>query len=480
MWRRLTTRGQAPSKRWGHSAVMDGDNMIVVGGRGTADYMDVHVLHLQALGAAKPQGSWSRLEVCGKVPSPRRRGAIALDTSGGSHRGNRLLIFGGYDGRFLNDMWTMQLPMFQTSAHELGVDPSWGAQHSAVAQSPPTAPPAPQTAGMHAPVASMMFPLPLPPAPFKTGPKSGDSKSPPVLPTRRSSVAGNDREESTARKPHPDFVHVTCVDGVLAFPDEVARKIMMAMPCHKMLPRAVVTSAVPFIREAPESALRIPGAKGSSPANWPGTLSMPGQAKVAESPAYRMGALASRKLWTHASAVEQILALGYNSARVIRGCHKLCAGNTKALFETTLNKLLDTVESCPENSPGDDDILAGLHSAYKGGDSSEQETSRTSRARSSADIENARQRILQLEAQWREMMDDLSDLMSCNISMELMDNPVVTPSGYLYEKNQIETWIKQQGNDPQTRRDLKRSQLVEVRALKEFGKKYRSRDILYS
>ena len=79
---------------------------------------------------------------------------------------------------------------------------------------------------------------------------------------------------------------------------------------------------------------------------------------------------------------------------------------------------------------------------------------------------NASQRIVELESQLREMRDDLATLLQCSISFELMSDPVVTPSGYLYDRCNIEQWVSKNHTDPTTRKPLRRSHLTKVRGLK--------------
>ena len=48
-----------------------------------------------------------------------------------------------------------------------------------------------------------------------------------------------------------------------------------------------------------------------------------------------------------------------------------------------------------------------------------------------------------------------------------MKDPVITPSGQMYDRKNIEKWIKKNGTDPYTRRKLEIKQLIPVRVLKE-------------
>ena len=98
--------------------------------------------------------------------------------------------------------------------------------------------------------------------------------------------------------------------------------------------------------------------------------------------------------------------------------------------------------------------------------------------RSGESVGNSSQRVVELEAQVEEMREDLATLLQCAISFELMNDPVVTPSGQLYERSKIEQWIHSNHSDPSSRKSLRRSQLISVRGLKDIADKYRGRGIL--
>jgi hypothetical protein len=52
-----------------------------------------------------------------------------------------------------------------------------------------------------------------------------------------------------------------------------------------------------------------------------------------------------------------------------------------------------------------------------------------------------------------------------------LKNPVITPDGYTYERNDIEKWIRQNGTDPMTRNPLDISQLIVNRAVEKPTKR---------
>ena len=61
----------------------------------------------------------------------------------------------------------------------------------------------------------------------------------------------------------------------------------------------------------------------------------------------------------------------------------------------------------------------------------------------------------------------------CRISLELMQDPVITPSGYTYERTHIEEWIDKNPRDPFTRSSLTKAQLYPNRALRDAIQHYR-------
>lgn len=61
----------------------------------------------------------------------------------------------------------------------------------------------------------------------------------------------------------------------------------------------------------------------------------------------------------------------------------------------------------------------------------------------------------------------LDNIYTCSITYQKMKDPVITPSGQMYDRKNIEKWIKKNGTDPYTRRKLEIKQLIPVRVLKE-------------
>lgn len=55
----------------------------------------------------------------------------------------------------------------------------------------------------------------------------------------------------------------------------------------------------------------------------------------------------------------------------------------------------------------------------------------------------------------------------CNISLTIMNDPVLTPAGSSYERKNITTWLNHNNVDPQSRQPLEVKDLISNRALKE-------------
>jgi hypothetical protein len=108
-WRRVETRGAAPAGRFGHTAVYDPvrDRMIVFGGAlgaGSVSVADVWELLLSH------RATWRRMTPTGTPPAARFAHTAVYDQVRG-----RMIVFGGFDGRFENDVWALSL----------GTLPSW-------------------------------------------------------------------------------------------------------------------------------------------------------------------------------------------------------------------------------------------------------------------------------------------------------------------------------------------------------------------
>ena len=115
-WTKLAPSGAPPAKRYGHSAVYDSTNnlMIVFGGNNcsTTYFNDVWVLsNANGLGGTP---AWSQLSPNGAPPAPRGFASAVYDAVN-----NRMIVYGGANGSNLGDAWVL------SNANGLGGSPMW-------------------------------------------------------------------------------------------------------------------------------------------------------------------------------------------------------------------------------------------------------------------------------------------------------------------------------------------------------------------
>ena len=98
-WSQLTTAGTMPLTRGSHTAIYDPvrDRMVVFGG-GDSPLNDVWALSLPVI----PE--WSMLTPTGTPPSARSNHSAIYDPVR-----DRMVVFGGADGSYLNDVWALSL-----------------------------------------------------------------------------------------------------------------------------------------------------------------------------------------------------------------------------------------------------------------------------------------------------------------------------------------------------------------------------------
>jgi hypothetical protein len=99
-WSRLVTTGTPPSPRYRHTAIYDpnGDRMIVFGGNDGSPRNEVWSLSLDG------EAHWTLLTTSGTPPSPRSFHTSSYDPSR-----HAMIVFGGQDGTYRNDVWTLSL-----------------------------------------------------------------------------------------------------------------------------------------------------------------------------------------------------------------------------------------------------------------------------------------------------------------------------------------------------------------------------------
>eukprot|EP00741_Cyanophora_paradoxa_P009306 tig00000144_g9014.t1 len=129
-WQRPIVGGNAPESRWGHSAVIVKDKILIFGGysstrvEGNTFFSDFHVLDLTEM-------TWSQPVIHGVAPSERWGNSATLV-------GNKVIVFGGYSrsssgiGRCFNDLFVFDIATMSWEAPGVtGEPPSERTGHSA-------------------------------------------------------------------------------------------------------------------------------------------------------------------------------------------------------------------------------------------------------------------------------------------------------------------------------------------------------------
>jgi hypothetical protein len=127
-WTELTPSGTPPRARYAHSAIYDPvrDRMVVFGG--CDDYMGSYLNDVWALSLAGAP-AWTELTPLGTPPSARRYHSAIYDSVR-----DRIVVFGGYSGSYLNDIWALSLagtPAW-TQLTPSGASPGTRRAHSAI------------------------------------------------------------------------------------------------------------------------------------------------------------------------------------------------------------------------------------------------------------------------------------------------------------------------------------------------------------
>lgn len=123
-WTLIAPTGTAPSARTGHTALYDPVRQrMVVFGTGDVLRNDVWVLALSG------SPIWTQLTPTGTPPSPRTQHSAVYDI-----QRDRIIMFGGYDGTLQNDVWALTLsgtPAW-TQLAPAGAPPSGRQEHTAI------------------------------------------------------------------------------------------------------------------------------------------------------------------------------------------------------------------------------------------------------------------------------------------------------------------------------------------------------------
>ena len=85
--------GPIPSSRWGHAATVSNDKLFILGGRNNEDINDLYCFDIH-------NKRWTKIDIGHPMPKPRRRHSAIFVAS-------TIVMFGGFDGDFFNDMHLM-------------------------------------------------------------------------------------------------------------------------------------------------------------------------------------------------------------------------------------------------------------------------------------------------------------------------------------------------------------------------------------
>eukprot|EP00742_Colponemidia_sp_Colp-10_P005408 GILJ01005778.1.p1 GENE.GILJ01005778.1~~GILJ01005778.1.p1 ORF type:complete len:803 (-),score=109.40 GILJ01005778.1:84-2492(-) len=122
-WHKARTSGTAPTPRWGHSAVSVGSTLVVFGGYDGSYMNDVWFLDCQTM-------AWSQPQIAGVAPSLRSNHTACMDRTG-----SRMIIFGGGGSIRArnNDVFALDFPLMTWIKPAVtGRVPSPRTYHSAV------------------------------------------------------------------------------------------------------------------------------------------------------------------------------------------------------------------------------------------------------------------------------------------------------------------------------------------------------------
>ena len=93
---KVSVTENVPTTRWGHGAtVLNDTKLFILGGRNDNDVNDLYCFDIEEM-------RWRQLEIGNPLPKPRRRHSCILIS-------NCLVMFGGFDGEFYNDLNVLDL-----------------------------------------------------------------------------------------------------------------------------------------------------------------------------------------------------------------------------------------------------------------------------------------------------------------------------------------------------------------------------------
>jgi hypothetical protein len=130
LWRELEPGGDRPPLRYGQAALLDlpRNRMLVIGGLHPFDRTRKYYNDVWALNLTDPL-IWKQMAPAGLAPEPRTEHTAIYDS-----RRERVLVFGGWNGQFLDDLWALTLGGNLTwhRLSPIGEGPDARSNHSAI------------------------------------------------------------------------------------------------------------------------------------------------------------------------------------------------------------------------------------------------------------------------------------------------------------------------------------------------------------
>ena len=115
-WTKLKAAGTLPSKRYGHQAVVTADGRMVIHGGYNGSFLgDVHELEVKVANNGTLQPRWRKVSTTGEAPTPRDGHSAILAPDGVT-----MLIYGGFDGKAqLDDLIALDTRTYEWSRTEI-------------------------------------------------------------------------------------------------------------------------------------------------------------------------------------------------------------------------------------------------------------------------------------------------------------------------------------------------------------------------
>ena len=186
---------------------------------------------------------------------------------------------------------------------------------------------------------------------------------------------------------------------------------------------------------------------------------------------------AKAKRWdlVHDGVLEQMKQIGYRDVQVYK-CYWYVFGILKKKVE--MDTLLDNIEIAAQMDIKK--LFKGM-TLDQGGVGHGNDMLRTSgdsdrpSAKPAASTSYAAaQQIREQEIKINAMEGVLEEVLTCCITQEIMIDPVATLDGNVYERKQIEEWLRKSGGtDPLTRKKVKLNELIPLRNIKGAAEKFR-------